>query len=178
MTSKLYNILSIAAVCIAVVGLTVAFAALNTTLTVSGTSMLKQASWEIRFQTPTNIQNSAGARFTTAPNVVGTATSFVGELDEPGDYLEFTLPIKNNGTIDAILSTVITSVTGIDNDLLNFTVVDATATPLANGSMTLDGGETKNITLRLTYMTDINPVDLPVANRSLAISVTLLWEQN
>lgn len=178
MNTKSYNVLSIAAVCIAALGLTVAFAALNTTLTVSGTSTLKQASWDIAFQTPTGVQNSAGARFTTSPTVVGTTTSFVGELDEPGDFLEFVLPVKNNGTIDAILSTYTANVTGIDNNLLALTVVDNVATPLANGSMTLDGGQTKNVTVRLAYKTDILPSQLPVADRALNVSITMLWEQN
>ncbi len=180
MNNKLYNVMSIVAVCAAVLGLTVAFAALNTTLIISGTAMLKQASWNIGFQTPINVLNSAGARFIpgNAPTVIGTTLTFSGELDEPGDFLEFTVPTRNNGTIDAILSTVTTSVTGIDNSLLNLTVVDDLAAPLTNGSMTLNGGQTKNIRVRLAYRTDILPHQLPVANRSLNVEVTLLWVQN
>lgn len=180
MDNKSYNVLSIVAVLIAVLGLTVAFSALNTSLSISGVSTLKQASWEIGFNTPTNLLNSAGARYVSGqvPTVVGTTVTFSGELDEPGDYLEFTLPIENSGSIDAILSTVTQSVTGVDNSLLQLTVLDNLSAPVTNGSMTLDGGQTKNISVRLAYRTDIEAHELPVADRTLNVSVTLLWEQN
>ena len=187
MNNKTFNILSIVAVCIAVVGLSVAFAALNTTLTISGTSKLKQASWDINFGTPTGVLTSATARFVDmpvggsvegAPTVTGTTLSFNAELDVPGDYIEFTVPVNNDGTLDAILSTVTTSITGIDSDLLVLSVDDESATPLANGSVTLNGGATENITIRAAYDTDILPGDLPVADRTISIEITLLWEQN
>ena len=186
MNNKELNILSIISVIISVVCLTVAFASLSTTIRVSGTSFMKAASWNIAFQTPLNLTNSTGGRWIDnpvggtvegEPKIIGTTLYFNAELDERGDYVSFDIPVKNTGTIDAILSNVATSISGIDKDILILSVVDSNSNNLTSGSMTLNADETKTITVKAAFDPSALDIELPAADSDVTIEVTLLWEQ-
>ncbi len=101
------KVLSLVALVVAVLGLTVAFAALSQTLTINGTANVDAASWDVHFENLTS--NVAGdAKITKMPTLSNNNT-YIGDfevtLTKPGDSVEFCYDTVNDGTIDAVIST-------------------------------------------------------------------------
>jgi len=94
--------LSLVALVVAVLGLTVAFAALSQTLTINGTASVNAAEWDIHFE------NLSASKITGAAEVINeptlTSDSFDGlnvKLTKPGDSVTYTFDIVNKGTVAA-----------------------------------------------------------------------------
>ena len=99
---NLYMVLSI--VIISVLTLTVVYAALSTTLNITGNAEVTAASWDIYLN---NIKLNSSSATTTSPTISNkTTASFSTTLTEPGDFYEFTVDVINNGTIDAMIDSV------------------------------------------------------------------------
>ena len=98
--------LSIAALLVAVLGLTVAFAALSQTLTINGSAAVDTATWDIHFEKTSGKETEAeGAATFTEPTLNGTMIeNFSATLTKPGDSVTYYFDIVNNGTIDAVVS--------------------------------------------------------------------------
>lgn len=135
------RILAIVAICIAVCGLSVAYAALSSTLQINGTATVTPATWGVEFD-PTTLSApvlTGAASVTTAPTI--TATKIDGynlTLTKPGDSVTYTFNVKNTGTIDAKIT--------------DFTYLTPTYTP--NNTDTAAADKTlvqKNLTIKLTY---------------------------
>lgn len=95
------KILSLVTLIIAVLGLTVAFAALSQNLTINGTANFNTASWDIHFA---NIEtNTVGkATINGVPVINGNVINgFDATLKGPGDQANFSVDIVNEGTINA-----------------------------------------------------------------------------
>ena len=101
---------------VGLVAMTVAFAALSTTLRIGGTANVAEAKWDIHFENWTEAKPATRADGTTntasqstaatmAPSTKGTLISgLVVELPRPGDTTSYTFDIVNDGTINAKLS--------------------------------------------------------------------------
>lgn len=98
------KVLSLAALVVAVLGLTVAFAALSQTLTINGTASVNASEWDIHFA---NLSDATieGAATTTKPVLSGTSISgYAVTLTKPGDSVTYEFDIVNGGSVDATLS--------------------------------------------------------------------------
>ena len=118
--------LSVIALVVAVLGLTVAFAAMSRTLTIRGTATLDKAEWDVHFEgvdgkstTESGVttivgEATGGASIETAPTINTGTTTFgtdgvektdIGaynvKLTKPGSKVVFTFKIVNNGDINA-----------------------------------------------------------------------------
>ncbi len=100
------RVLSIAALLVAVLGLTVAFAALSQTLTINGSATVDTATWDIHFEkTSDKATEVEGAATFTEPTLSGTAIeNFSATLTKPGDSVTYYFDIVNKGTVDAVVS--------------------------------------------------------------------------
>ena len=100
------KVLSIAALLVAVLGLTVAFAALSQTLTINGSANVDTATWDVHFvKTSDKATEVEGAATFTEPTLSGTAIeNFSATLTKPGDSVTYYFDIVNNGTVDAVVS--------------------------------------------------------------------------
>ncbi len=168
--------LSVIALIVAILGLTVAFAALSTTLKINGTAGVNAATWDIHFENLNPGQVTGSAVINQEPEIGGEKSTTIGDYDvtitKPGDSVLFTFDVKNAGTIDASLSEltkslkpVCTSNSGISEDetivcdgltyTLTYTDNDL---PVAK-SDTLNQGETKNLSLKLAFDSDKVPSD-------------------
>ena len=101
----LYGLVALALV-LSVVGISVGFASMSSTLTINGTTTVVPASWKIKF---TNLQQESltgAAEVTTAPQI--TSDTHIGnyavKLTKPGDSVVYTFDVENEGTLDAQLS--------------------------------------------------------------------------
>ena len=100
------KILSVVALIVAVLGLTVAFAALSQTLTINGTANINTASWDIHFE---NLESGVGGDAVVNGEPVINRTTITGinvTLTKPNDIVQITADIVNAGTINAKIGSV------------------------------------------------------------------------
>ena len=108
MGTKKQRTLAIFALAIALIATTVAYAALSTTLKVSGTVTAKSSkqSWNVQFQNLSAGTKTGLASIKTAPTLSATQVSgFEIEFFAPGDSIEYTWDVTNAGKLDAKLTT-------------------------------------------------------------------------
>ena len=99
--------LSLVALIVAVLGLTVAFAALSQTLTINGTASINSAEWDIHFENLSEAQIVGGASEISEPVLNGTTISNINvSLTKPGDSMTYEFDVINDGNIDAVISEV------------------------------------------------------------------------
>ena len=100
------KIISLCALLVAVLGLTVAFASLSQTLTINGSAAVNAASWDIHFEKTSGKETEVkGAATFTEPTLSGTKIeNFSATLTKPGDSVTYYFDIVNNGTVDAVVS--------------------------------------------------------------------------
>ena len=190
--NKGFKILAIVALCVAVAGLSVAYAALSETLNISGTAKVgaTSANWNVHFANGSC--NKTGGATAGAITATGTQVT-LGEstFTAPGDSVVCTFDVTNTGTINAKVQTVNIptassfTYTGsgdaklTDENLvkgnMEYTVTYADGTPIA-AEDTLDKGVTKNLKLTLTYKA--TATSLPQAEVSISNIVgTIVYKQ-
>ena len=150
MKQKNQRTLAIFALVLAIVETTIAYAALSTTLNISGTVTKKGGSWNIYFTNPSSASIEGSAKASTI-TLASTQVSFNVELYKPNDSVTYTVDIKNGGTIDAILDSV--TLTGVDtasNNDITYKVTYKDGTEIKKGD-TLNKGVTKTIKIFVKY---------------------------
>lgn len=101
MNQKKQRTLAIFALAIALVATTVAYAALSTTLNISGNITKKGGSWSVGITNLSSVSTTGTGSMSKAPSVTGTTLSFDADLKKPGDSVSFTFDIVNSGTVTA-----------------------------------------------------------------------------
>ncbi len=100
------KVLSLIALIVSVLGLTVAFAALSQTLTINGTASVNAAEWDIHFEN-LNKAIKGDAAVNTEPVVDGTSiTGFDITITKPNDVVAYMFDIVNAGTVNAKIESV------------------------------------------------------------------------
>ena len=98
---SLQNIIIIV-LAIAILAMSVGFAAYEQKLNINGTATFNKASWDVHFDTASFSEEASTIKATS--KTVGTNTiSYAVTLAKPGDTYTFTVNAKNYGTIDAKL---------------------------------------------------------------------------
>lgn len=85
---------------IVILGLTIGFALLSTTLKINGNASIKSNTWDIHWE---NVKPNSESTITTeTPGISENATkvTYEVELELPGDFYEFTVDAKNDGSIN------------------------------------------------------------------------------
>lgn len=194
MNQKKQRTLAIFALAIALVATTVAYAALQTTLQVSGNVTKKGGTWAINIQNISSVTTTGSAKMTTKPSVSGTALSFDAQLTKPGDTISFTFDITNNGTVNARMYTTYASM-GINSSLVYLAtgqemVTDADFVEYRLQVKNTSGGydnyfnrfvelaSGKSITLKLTLTYKIGDFDTEdTSDKSLSVKANFPFEQ-
>ena len=188
------KILAVIAIIVAVISLTIGFAAFSTSLSIEGTGDVKASSWKVRFENLQPVQKVGTAVETTAPTINSNDTSisnFDVSFTTPGDSVSYTFDIANNGTFDAEITSINIPTptcqgTGetAEEDATNvcenleykLTYTDGGAT-LAQTD-TLNKGEKKNVTLTLTYKDTITEEELPQDNVDISnLGISIIYSQ-
>ena len=171
-------ILGIIALC--VVGISIAYAILSTTLTISGTSDVQGVNWEIYFSENDegdSITTTGGATY-TEPTIDGTTIKdYNVSLTKPGDSVSFLYYITNASDITAEVASIVnttpvcTSSTGNEADAelvcdnLKYTVT----TGFEEGDIL-----SKNTGIRSYYCKD----NETLSSRPATISITIEYDKN
>ena len=101
MNQKKQRTLAIFALAVALVATTIAYAALSTTLNISGNITKKGGSWSVGITNLSSVSTTGTGSMSKAPSVSGTTLSFDANLKKPGDSVSFTFDIVNSGTVTA-----------------------------------------------------------------------------
>ena len=119
MNQKKQRTLAIFALAVALVATTVAYAALSTTLNISGNITKKGGSWSVGITNLSSVSTTGTGSMSKAPSVSGTTLSFDANLKKPGDSVSFTFDIVNSGTVTAemYVGSAKMAINGISKDL-------------------------------------------------------------
>lgn len=158
--------------------ITVGYSVLSTTLNITGTSTIGSASWDVHFQ---NVSVTSGSVTATSGPTIQTgslSTTYTVTLPQPGDFFEFTVQVKNAGSIDAKLNNAptISGVSSAQDVYVNYSVKysDGT-TPAANDA--LNAGDTKTYRVRVEFDRNVNPEQLPTSNQTLNLTCSIPYVQ-
>lgn len=157
---------------------TVGYAALSTTLSITGKGTLSKNSWDIHFENLVIVDNGASV-VTTAPTIDSTKTkvSFNITLSKPGDSYEFTVDAVNKGTIDAMLSGFsATSLTTNQQKYLTYTVTYSDGATISTKDY-LKKGTSETIRVRVRFKDDLSATDLPSSAETLNLTATFVYVQ-
>lgn len=168
---KNYKKIVLAALVLLIALTGIGYAALSTTLNISGTTTAKSNSWNIAF---TNVANEAGVTAKTKPTISGTSLTYAVDLTQPGQSYEFTVDVKNSGTLPAKLAATPT-VSGTSN-YITHTVTYSDGTAIKAGD-TIAAGATKTIKVKVAYRTDLSANSLPTADAAVTYALALTYVQ-
>lgn len=106
MDDKKFKVVTIVALVVAVLGLTIGYASYATTLTISGKGTINAATWDVSFigdAIPSHVNHGVAG----TPTLTGTTVDgLTATLNMPGDSVSYTFTVKNNGQLNAILKEV------------------------------------------------------------------------
>ena len=167
---------------ILILGITVGFALLSTTLFINGTANIKSNDWDIHWKSG-SVEVSNGSVSSSDPIISGTnnnTVTFNTTLELPGEYFEFTIDAENSGSVDGMLDGIETTITdgnGEDvelEDYINYNVSYADGTPIARYQK-LGSGKTEKYRVRIEY--DEDAEELPNSDLTYNISTTVTYVQ-
>lgn len=183
--------LAIVALFIAVIGLSIGFAALNTTLTINGSARVQTSSWNVHFA---NLRDAVvvGNPTINEDELSLTDTTFgtfnVG-FKSPGESVTYTFDVVNSGSYDAKISTITdinpvctgsgeNATTDADNvcNHLTYSLTYTEGGAAVKANDTLAAGATKNLTLKIAYNSTVTADLLPKADVEISnLGLTILY---
>ena len=173
--SKILSIV-LCVILVCVFTLTIAYAALSAVLTISGSAEVVASNWNIHLE---NARVISGSVSNNAPSINGNTLSFSAHLDVPGDYYEFVVDVVNDGSIDAMIDSIVVTPTLTDSQkkYLKYEVSYQNGEDVSTKQV-LYSGSTMPITVRVEYIRDLVKGDLPTEDTVLNSSLTLVYSQS
>ncbi len=160
------------------VGITVGYSALSQTLNINGTSTISKTTWNVHFANVTITTGSVTA--TTAPTATGNAVSldYAVNLQKPGDFYEFTVDVKNDGTVAAKLSALptLSGVSTAQDVYVNYTFTHSDGTAITVGE-TIAAGASKKFKVRVEFDSSISASQLPSSEQTLNLTASMNYVQ-
>lgn len=99
-------ITSLTIIAISVLSLTIAYAALSETLTISGSGTVTATNWDIRLLKSPHTNTATGGATYTEPLINGTTISYSVNLTKPGDSVTLYVAVDNYGDINGEISSI------------------------------------------------------------------------
>src|SRR5574344_1831660 len=159
----------IAALLVAVVAMSVGYAAFATTLNINGTATIS-GQWDVEIIGITSAFTGT-ATDKTAPAYTSTTATFDANLAAPGDAATYTITVKNKGTIKAKLSSIVLTPQAVADSTaaIIYTIVSQ---PNANDE--LAANETATVVIKAQY--DSTITETPTT-KTRTITGVLNYEQ-
>ena len=160
------------------VAIGIGYAYLTSNLSITGATEVVSNTWNIHFE---NIQVKDGSvTATTSPTLSNNNTSitYTIDLNRPKEFYEFTVDVKNDGTLPGKVS--ISSLSGLDttsSKLIDYSVTYTNGNPVNIGDI-LNAGSKKTIKVRTFYKDDITSTDFPANDLNLTLTYTLQYVQS
>ncbi len=166
---------------VAVVGLSVAYAAMSGLLSINGSANVDAANWDIHFANLSEAKTKGEASEKNRPNVAENGASITNinvSLNNPKDEVVYDVDLVNEGSINAEISNIVMpTFTEEQEKYLDFRVTYKNdGTELAIGDL-LNKGQTKKVTITIKYRDDLDEEDLPDEKQSITLSYELTYTQ-
>ena len=169
--------LGLCLILVCVFTLTIAYAALNAVLTISGNARVTAADWDIYLNNP-RVTN--GSVTTDVPEIKSSGTlEFETTLNMPGDFYEFTVDVVNGGSLDAMIDKVTKTpeLTAEQAKYLKYEVSYANGESIST-KQNIASGVTMPIKVRIEYIKDLVASDLPTGTVQLTLGLVLDYVQS
>ena len=169
--------LVIVAVLLIVLFMTIGYAALSTTLNITGTANISTVGWDVHFANIKVTSGSVTATTAASINSATTAVNYAVTLNKPGDFYEFTVDVVNGGTLDAKLSTItLGGLTSAADVYTNYTATYSDGTTIKQND-TIAAGATKTLKVRVEFDSTISNSQLPTSAESLSLTFAVNYAQ-
>lgn len=161
---------------IAVILMTVGFAAYAQRLTINGNVTVKGKPWDVRYDTTTAVVER-GNGTSTSNTLTNTDFTFAVTLNKPGDYYEADFNVKNFGSMTAYLKAITLGSISAHSNYLQYSVkYGETTYTTSNGSisgLSLAAGDSETVTVRVEYLAPASADNLPSGDVSVTITGSL-----
>ena len=165
-------------------GITLGYAYLNTTLNINGTTNISSANWSIYWDNI--VFGSNNVTDVNTPTTISqglTEVLFNVNFSQPGDTYEFTVDAVNDGSIDAMISVVSNGVYAANGTTpkalpayLEYSVTYEDGVEIAQNHL-LEAGDTETYKVRVHYKEDINASQLPSTNDNYVFKFSVTYVQ-
>lgn len=160
-----FRIIAVIALMVAVVGLTIGYAAYSSTLKINGAANIDPSTWTVKFDyisgNALTAELTGNASMTSEATLSDTQVSgFNATLKAPGDSITYNFKVNNTGSLDAKLTT--------------FTMGTLSCAPAAGSNATQD--EATAVCNELTYtLTGVTKDETLAKGTSQDVSLKLEW---
>lgn len=159
------------------IGMSLGYAYLQTTLEINGSVAVASSTWDIHFE---NIDvNDGSVEATTEPSIINDISiTFAAILEKPGDFYEFTADIVNDGTYNAKLDsfTVLPVLTDAETEYFEYEVTYLEGEAIQQNDA-LDAGTRETIRVLVRYKENINTSLYPEEDHVFEFNVGLTYIQ-
>ncbi len=164
-------------VCLLILCISIGYAALSTTLNITGESSIKSAKWDIHFDNLVVDSASVSATSPATINQSKNTIDYTVKLPNPGDSYSFTVEVVNAGTIDAMVSVV--SNTGLSYEQMKYVSYSVTYSNGLNVNTkdALKAGERLKLKITVRYRTELSASDLPSEDETLDLTFKVTYVQ-
>ena len=166
-----------------VVGLSIGYALLQTTLTINGTSKIKGNTWDIHFANLSVTEGSVTIGTGDVAAAIQSSTTditYTVTLNEPGDFYEFTVDAVNAGTIDGMIESVTSKLNNAPITTLpaylDYSVAYSDGIEIAPNQY-LKAGDSETYKVRIEFNRDIENTDLPSTVQTLTLAFGVVYIQ-
>ena len=171
---SLQNIV-IVVLAVAILAMSVGFAAYSQNLNINGTATFTAAKWDVHFDTETFVEKSEIKA--SSKEVGNTAITYSVTLPKPGSTYSFEVNVKNFGTIDAKLTKItLSGLTEAQKKYISYTVnydgtdYDETTDGLADDLLVND---THTLNVTVAYLLPADSADLPATDVEVNLTIAL-----
>lgn len=175
------QLIIIGVLAVAILFMSIGFAAYSQTLNIDGEVTVQPATWSVHWDTAsfTTAQNSVQV---TTTQLTNTDISFTATLEKPGDFAKFTVNAVNDGTFDANLDALtMSALSATEAKYLTYEVQYGNTTYTASASNLSDvlakTNGSKPVTVTVTYITPAESADLPQTAATVNLSLSLDYTQ-
>ena len=187
------KVLSLLALIVAVLGLTIAFAALSQTLTINGRASMNKSGWDIHFDNLSNASITGEAKEISTPQITDggiTLDNINVSLSKPKDKVEYTVDIVNDGTITAeyvtkepvagsnvVLTIEMTKLTEEQSKYLEFYANYSDGRDVSESDI-LKPKQKETVKIVIGFKEDITGEDLPKEVATIDLSLAINYVQS
>ena len=167
---------------VAIVAMSIGFALADIELTLTGDTTVKSSSWNVHFKANSFTPNS-GSETATNISIDDTTVTYNIVLNNVGDIFDYNVVVENTGSFDAVLKRITITDISTHSNYLSFKVnyngkdysnpTNDILAADANRLVATSGTETIN--LRAEYLKPADAANLPTADTSVEIVVTLVY---
>lgn len=180
---KSHKSLLLALALLLVLTISVGYAAISSDILINGTTTVKKNTWNVIISSISNVKKSTGVT-ATDPAATETANKVSVDynvtLNKPGDYYEFQFTVKNAGTLPIKLSavpSVSATLTAAEQKYFNHTITETDGSAITVANSTIAANGTKTYKVRVEYKNVNSSADLPGADNTKEMNITLNYTQ-